>query len=212
MKCPKCQSENREGAEFCRECGHKLELACPQCGNMNPPGSKFCDGCGHDLTSAAEPIAKPLSFDEKLEKLQRYLPGGLTEKILAQRGKIEGEHRQVTVMFCDLKGFTPLSEKLGEEKVYSIMDELFDILIHKVHDYGGTVNELTGDGIIALFGAPIAMEDAPQRAIRSALAIQREMTSFSNRLKAESGIPPIKMRTGIHTGPLWSARWEMTSG
>jgi class 3 adenylate cyclase/tetratricopeptide (TPR) repeat protein len=200
MKCPKCQSENREGAEFCRECGHKLELACPQCGNMNPPGSKFCDGCGHDLTIAAEPTPKPLSFEEKLEKLQRYLPGGLTEKILAQRGKIEGEHRQVTVMFCDLKGFTPLSEKLGEEEVYSVMDELFNILIHKVHDYGGTVNELTGDGIIALFGAPIAMEDAPQRAIRSALAIQREMASFSNRLKAESGIPPIKMRTGIHTG------------
>jgi class 3 adenylate cyclase/tetratricopeptide (TPR) repeat protein len=202
MKCPKCQSENREGAEFCRECGHKLELACPQCGNMNPPGSKFCDGCGHDLTVAAEPTPKPLSFEEKLEKLQRYLPGGLTEKILAQRGKIEGEHRQVTVMFCDMEGFTPLSEKLGEEKVYSIMDELFNILIHKVHDYGGTVNELTGDGIIALFGAPIAVEDAPQRAIRSALAIQREMAGFSNRLKAESGIPPIKMRTGIHTGPV----------
>jgi class 3 adenylate cyclase/tetratricopeptide (TPR) repeat protein len=202
MKCPKCDSENREGAEFCRECGHKLELACPQCGNMNPLGSKFCDRCGHDLTGAAEPIAKPLSFDDKLEKLQCYLPGGLTEKILAQRGKIEGEHRQVTVMFCDIEGYASLSEKLGEEKIYSIMDKLFNILIHKVHEYGGTVNELTGDGIIALFGAPIAMEDAPQRAIRSALAIQREMAGFSNQLKAESGIPLIKMRIGIHTGPV----------
>jgi class 3 adenylate cyclase/tetratricopeptide (TPR) repeat protein/ABC-type lipoprotein export system ATPase subunit len=202
MKCPKCDSESREGAKFCRECGHKLELACPRCGNMNPPGSKFCDRCGHDLTGVAEPIAKPLSFDDKLEKLQCYLPGGLTEKILAQRGKIEGEHRQVTVMFCDIEGYASLSEKLGEEKIYSIMDKLFNIIIHKVHEYGGTVNELTGDGIIALFGAPIAMEDAPQRAIRSALAIQREMAGFSNQLKAESGIPLIKMRIGIHTGPV----------
>jgi class 3 adenylate cyclase/tetratricopeptide (TPR) repeat protein len=202
MKCPKCQLDNPEGAKFCNGCGNKLEFTCPQCGNMNPPGSRFCNECGHDLTSAAEPIAKPLSFDDKLGKLQRYLPGGLTEKILSQRGKIEGEHRQVTVMFCDMEGFTPLSEKLGEEKVYSVMDELFNILIHKVHYYGGTVNELTGDGIIALFGAPIAVEDAPQRAIRSALAIHREIISFSNRLKAESGITPIKMRTGIHTGPV----------
>jgi class 3 adenylate cyclase/tetratricopeptide (TPR) repeat protein len=179
-----------------------LELACPKCGNMNPPGSRFCNECGHDLTVATEPIVKPLSFDEKLEKLQRYLPGGLTEKILAQRGKIEGEHRQVTVMFCDLKGFTPLSEKLGDEKVYSIMDELFEMMIHKVHEYGGTVNKGTGDGIMALFGAPIAVEDAPQRAIRSALAIQREMTKFSGTLKGETEVPPLKMRIGINTGPV----------
>ena len=135
------------------------------------------------MAVAAELIPKALSFDEKLEKIQRYLPGELTEKILAQRGKIEGERRQVTVMFCDLKGFTPLSEKLGEEKVYSIMDELFEMMIHKVHEYGGTVNKGTGDGIMALFGAPIAVEDAPQRAIRSALAIQREMAKFSGTLK-----------------------------
>jgi len=200
MKCPKCQFNNREEAKFCKECGNKLELACPQCGNMNPPGSKFCDECGHDLTVAAAPIVKPLSFDEKLEKLQRYLPGDLTEKILAQKGKIEGERRQVTVMFCDLKGFTPLSEKLGEEKAYSIIDELFEMMVHKVHEYGGTVNKGTGDGIMALFGAPIAVEDAPQRAIRSALAIQREMTTFSHKLKEENEAPPIKMRVGIHTG------------
>jgi class 3 adenylate cyclase/tetratricopeptide (TPR) repeat protein len=105
-------------------------------------------------------------------------------------------------MFCDMKGFTPLSEKLGHEKVYSIMDEVFEILIHKILDYGGTVNKMTGDGIMALFGAPIALEHAPQRAIRSALAIHREMTRFSNRLKSESGIPPIKFRIGINTGPV----------
>ena len=82
------------------------------------------------------------------------------------------------------------------------MDEVYEILIHKVHEYEGTVNELTGDGIMALFGAPIALEDAPQRAIRSALAIHREMSKFSDKIKSESRIPPIKMRIGIHTGPV----------
>ncbi len=202
MKCPKCPFENPEGAKFCGLCGAKLEKICPQCNYSNPPEFNFCNECGHDLTVPSEQPPRELSFDEKLEKIQRYLPGGLTDKILAQRDKIEGERKQVTVMFCDMKGFTPLSEKLGHEKIYSIMDEVFEILIHKVLDYGGTVNKMTGDGIMALFGAPIALEHAPQRAIRSALAIQREMTKFSNRLKSESGIPPIKMRIGINTGPV----------
>jgi len=82
------------------------------------------------------------------------------------------------------------------------MDDVYEILIHKVHDYEGTVNELTGDGIIALFGAPIALEDAPQRAIRSALAIHREINKFSEQLKTEKRIPSVKMRIGIHTGPV----------
>ncbi len=139
MKCLKCQAENREGVKFCEQCGAKMESVCPNCGVNIPLGKKFCGDCGHDLAISSPPLPKVISFEEKLDKIQRYLPGGLTEKILSQRGKIEGEHRQVTVMFCDLKGFTPLSEKLGEEKVYSIMDELFEMMIHKVHEYGGTV-------------------------------------------------------------------------
>ena len=179
MKCPKCQFENKQDAAFCIECREKLEIACPQCGRMLALLAKFCDKCGHDLTTPSERPPADLSFEEKLDKIQRYLPGGLTEKILAQRGKIEGERKQVTVMFCDMEGFGLLSEKLGHEKVYSIMDEVFETLIHKVIDYGGTVNKMTGDGIMALFGAPIALEDAPQRAIRSALSIQREMARVS---------------------------------
>jgi len=106
-------------------------------------------------------------------------------------------------MFCDMEGFTPLSELLGIEDEYSIIDQVYEILIHKVHDYEGTVNEMTGDGIMALFGAPIALEDAPQRAIRSSLAIHREMAKFSDQLKQEKkDIPPVKMRIGIHTGPV----------
>jgi class 3 adenylate cyclase len=92
--------------------------------------------CGHNLTLPAEKPGQELTFDEKLEKIQKYLPGGLTEKILAQRGKIEGERKQVTVLFCDMEGSTPLIEKLGPEQAYSIMDQVYEILIHKVHEFG----------------------------------------------------------------------------
>ena len=203
MQCSKCQFENVDGAKFCNECGCKLEISCPDCSKINPPGSKFCNECGYNFTTPSEPVVKELSFDEKIDKIQRYLPKGLTEKILSQKSKIEGERKQVTVMFCDMEGFTPLSELLGIEEAYSIIDQVYEILIHKVHDYEGTVNEMTGDGIMALFGAPVALEDAPQRAIRSSLAIHREMAKFSDQLKQEKkGVPPVKMRIGIHTGPV----------
>ena len=181
----------------------ELDITCPKCGSTHPPDSNFCNKCGHDLSLPAEPIPKALSFEEKIDKIQRYLPKGLTEKILAQRDRIEGERKQVTVMFCDMEGYTALTEKLGLEEAYGIMDQIYEILIHKVHDYEGTVNEMTGDGILALFGAPIALEDAPQRAIRSALAVHREIAKFSDKLKQKGqGIPPLKMRIGIHTGPV----------
>ena len=202
MKCPKCQAENRETRKFCSECGAKLLLICPQCGFENLPRDKFCGECGHDLSLRSKPIPKELSLEEKLAKIQRYLPKDLTDKILAQRDKIEGERRQVTVMFCDMEGFAALTEKLGSEEMYSMMDEIYEILIHKVHDYEGTANELTGDGIMALFGAPIALEDAPQRAIRSALAIHREINKFNDKIKSESRMSPIRMRIGVHTGPV----------
>jgi class 3 adenylate cyclase len=202
MKCPKCNAENRDGARFCDECATPLVRKCPNCGIEVRPNAKFCDNCAHDLIQPGESPPADLSFEEKLDKIQRYLPNGLTEKILAQRGKIEGERKQVTVMFCDAEGFSLLSEKLGPEKVYSLMNEVFETLIHKVHEYGGTVNKMTGDGIMALFGAPIALEDAPQRAIRSALSIQREIAKSSDRTRAEMEMPPIKMRIGIHTGPV----------
>ena len=203
MKCPKCQTGNPEINKFCRECGTKLSLFCPQCDAEIPPGDKFCGLCGHNLTLPSKPTPKDLSFDEKIDKIQRYLPKGLTEKILSQRDKIEGERKQVTVMFCDMEGFTPLVEKLGAEDAYGIMDQVYEILIHKVHDYEGTVNEMTGDGIMALFGAPIALEDAPQRAIRSAMAIHREIAKFGDRIKQEKAdLLPVKMRIGIHTGPV----------
>ena len=161
MQCPKCQFENPKGVKFCVECGKKIELICPECGFPNSPNFKFCGECGHSFIVSSKRPPNELSFDEKIDKIQKYLPKGLPEKILAQRDRIEGERRQVTVMFCDMEGFTPLVEQQGAETAYSIMDQVYELLIHKVHDYEGTINEMTGDGIMALFGAPIALEDAP---------------------------------------------------
>ena len=202
MKCPQCQTENPDGFKFCGECGAKFGRICPNCNSVNPLHFSFCGECGHPLSLPANQAPLELSFDEKLRKIQKYLPSGLVKKILAQKGKIEGERRQVTVMFCDMEGFTPLSEKIGHEEAYALVDEIFEILIDMVHQYEGTLNELTGDGIMALFGAPIALEDAPQRAIRSAFAIHREMVKFSDRVMQERGLPPIRMRIGLHTGPV----------
>jgi hypothetical protein len=111
MRCPKCQFENPDGKKFCRECGSKLLLVCPKCAAEILPIDKFCGECGQDLKKPKEAPPKDLSFDEKLTKIQRYLPKGLTEKILAQKDRIEGERKQVTVMFCDMEGFTALSER-----------------------------------------------------------------------------------------------------
>jgi len=203
MKCPKCQFENPDEAKFCIECATPMEFHCPNCGAITPATGKFCMECAYDLSKPKEAPPKDLSFDEKIRKIQKYLPKGLTDKILSQRDRIEGERKHVTVMFCDMEGFTSLSDKLGPEEAYSIMDDVYEILIHKVHDYEGTVNEMTGDGIMALFGAPIALEDAPQRAIRSAYSIHREMSRFSDKIREEKkGLLPLKMRIGIHTGPV----------
>lgn len=203
MKCPQCRIENREGAKFCKKCGSKLEIICSKCGSQLSPDSLFCDECGSKIGNLTQVVSKEPALDEKLAKIQRYLPKGLTEKILSQRDRIEGERKQVTVMFCDMAGFTSLSERLDPEKAYAIVDQVYEILIHKVHEYDGTVNEMTGDGIMALFGAPIALEDAPQRAISSAIAIHRQMARLNDRLKHDmQDLPPLKMRIGLHTGPV----------
>lgn len=203
MECPQCRHGNREGAKFCAGCGIKLEISCRNCGHFNLHGSNYCEECGASLTGSSDKIPKEQSFTEKLDKLQRYLPQGLTEKILAHRDKIEGERKHVTVLFCDMAGFTPFVEKLGPEEAYGLMDRIYEVLIHKVHRYEGTVNEMTGDGVMALFGAPIALEDAPQRAIRSAMSIHREMVRFSHSMnQGNDGLPPVRMRVGINTGPV----------
>ena len=174
-------------------------MQCSICLFGNPEGARFCNQCGTFLYTTPHPDSPHQSFDEKLAKLQRYLPEGLTQKILSQRDRIEGERRQVTVMFCDMEGFTPLVDRLGAEAVYTVMGQIYEILIGQVHDFEGTINEMTGDGIMALFGAPIALEEAPQRAIWAARAIHREIAAFNMERR---GLETIRMRIGIHSGPV----------
>ena len=206
MRCSKCNAEISDDAKFCGSCGNKLEKVCPDCNLSNPAFNRFCEGCGQKFSTdiiRSEATSQSLFQDENLAKIQKYLPKGIAEKILSQKGRIEGERKQVTVMFCDLVGFTSIGERLDPEDLYPILEKVQKILIHKVHHYEGVVNKMIGDGIMALFGAPIALEDAPQRAIRSAFSIHREIAKYSDSLKEiQVDLPPLKMRIGIHTGPV----------
>lgn len=130
MKCPKCRFENPPGVKFCVECRSKLEILCSKCGYGNCLSYKFCGECGQSLIPSTKLSPKDLSFAEKFDKIQRYLPKGLTDKILAQKKRIEGERKVVTIMFCDMKGFTPLTEKLGPEETFFLMDKVFEIFIN----------------------------------------------------------------------------------
>jgi class 3 adenylate cyclase len=177
-------------------------MKCQRCGFESPAEMHFCGKCGCQLTASPDLSSQTHLLEEKLARIQRYLPESLAKKILAQKDRIEGERRQVTILFCDLKGFTPLTHELGPEETFALMERVIDIVILKIHQYEGTVNEIRGDGILALFGAPIALEDAPQRAIRSALAIHQEMIWFNKNHRGNSKVPPILFRIGINTGPV----------
>ncbi len=195
MKCPGCGFINPEGAKFCKECGCKIEIICPECAKPIPPDSKFCLECGHDLK---KPKTSP-PID--LKQPQSYTPKHLAEKILTTRVAIEGERKLVTVMFADVAGFTAMSEKLDPEDVHRIMDGCFHILMEEIHKYEGTVNEFRGDGLMALFGAPIAHEDHAQRACYAALNIQKALAAYQEKLKQAYGID-FKMRIGLNSGTL----------
>ena len=195
MKCPKCQFDNPEGSKFCNECGNKLELVCPECGKVNPLGSKFCNGCGHDLGKTKE--APPVDYDQP----QSYTPKYLADKILTTRTSVEGERKLVTVLFADVANYTSMSEKLDPEEVHQIMDGCFKILMDEIHRYEGTINQFTGDGVMALFGAPVAHEDHAQRACHAALAIQRALEGYSDNLEKRLGLT-FRMRVGLNSGPV----------
>jgi predicted nucleic acid-binding Zn ribbon protein len=169
MRCPECKTDFPEGARFCKECGRKVEAACQECGKGIPPDSKFCPECGWDLRKPRDLPA----VDYRQPKT--YTPKHLAEKILTTRSTLEGERKLVTVMFADVAGFTALSEKLDPEEVHRIMDGCCRILVDEIHRLEGTVGEFRGDGVMALFGAPIAHEDHAQRAWHAALAIQQAL-------------------------------------
>jgi class 3 adenylate cyclase/tetratricopeptide (TPR) repeat protein len=195
MKCVNCQSDNREGVKFCEECGAKMELVCPGCGARILAGKKFCGECGYDLKTRKEPA--PINYSQP----QSYTPKFLADKILTSRSTMEGERKLVTVLFADVANFTTMSEKLDPEEVHTIMDGCFKILMDEIHKYEGTINQFTGDGVMALFGAPVAHEEHAQRACHAALSIQKEVSTYGEKVKKETGVD-FKMRIGLNSGPV----------
>jgi hypothetical protein len=149
MECPQCGFENQVEAKFCTECGRKLEKVCPVCGQKNLPGGKFCQECGESLigTAAPAPRPEPTQYIPRTDfnNPQSFTPKAIAEKILASRPAMEGERKQVTVLFSDVAGFTAMSEHLDPEEVHQIMEGGLNILLEEIHRYEGTVVNFTGD-------------------------------------------------------------------
>ena len=194
MHCLRCQTDNRAGRKFCAACGQALSITCPHCAFVNEPEDRFCGGCGQALTP---PTLTPVGASEPAPRT--YTPRHLADKILTARSALEGERKQVTVLFADTAGFTALARDLDPEVVHEVMDQCFALLTAEVHRFEGTINQYTGDGIMALFGAPIAHEDSPRRAVHAALGMQRALDAFGRELQSQRGFR-VQMRVGINTG------------
>jgi class 3 adenylate cyclase/tetratricopeptide (TPR) repeat protein len=193
MRCPRCQHENPADALFCEECGARHSLTCPGCHTANQPGAKFCRRCGETLL--APEAAAPAS---PFESPAAYTPRYLAKKILTSRSALEGERKQVTVLFVDVSGFTTLSERLDPEAVHGLMSRAFELMLAEVHRYEGTVNQFLGDGIMALFGAPIAHENHAGRAVHAALGIRRALEAYQDDLEPRH--ISFTVRQGLNTG------------
>ena len=197
LACASCGHPNRERARFCGGCGVSLEASrCPACGSENPSGQPFCDECGSKLDGQAEvpPASAPAFTPEPVE-----LPEHLTRKIRDQAAGLAGERKQVTVLFADVMGSMELAERLDPEQWRQIMERFFAILCEGVHRFEGTVDKFTGDGIMALFGAPIAHEDHAQRAGYAALHLQEQLASYAAEIRQEHGLN-FSVRMGLNSG------------
>jgi class 3 adenylate cyclase/tetratricopeptide (TPR) repeat protein len=198
MRCPHCQHENREGARFCAACGSSLAAKCPVCGSQPPPGAAFCDHCGTPLIGTT-PAAIPAPLAPRPQTPQAYTPTHLAEKILTSRAALEGERKQVTVLFADLKGSMELLADRDPEEARQLLDPVLERMMAAVHRYEGTVNQVMGDGIMALFGAPIAHEDHAVRACYAALAMQEAIGRYTEDLRRAHGIE-VQIRVGLNSG------------
>jgi class 3 adenylate cyclase/tetratricopeptide (TPR) repeat protein len=190
--CLSCRHEPPSGSQFCNRCGAPLELRCPSCDNTVPPGSQFCNSCGHSLA--------PITPTTPPDRTPRdYTPKHLADKILRSKSALEGERKQVTVLFADVKGSMELAEQVDSEEWHAILDRFFQILADGVHRFEGTVNQYTGDGIMALFGAPIAHEDHAQRACWAALHLRDELRRYADELRVERALN-FSTRMGMNSG------------
>ena len=195
MTCPKCSFQNPPHAKYCIECGARMELTCPMCGTVMPHPGRFCMECGASLAAAAPRVA----FAQK--GAQSYTPKFLVDKILSMRSSMEGERKLVTVLFADISNFTTIAERLDPEDVHGILDGTFRILMDEIHKVEGTVNQFTGDGIMALFGAPVAHEDHAQRACHAALQIQNGVRAYAETVRNRYGVD-FALRLGLNSGPV----------
>src|SRR5881409_1721713 len=195
MKCRRCQAENREAARFCRECGATFAHVCSSCGANVAAGSKFCDGCGVLLAPPGAAGPGPARFAVP----ESYTPKHLAEKILTSKSALEGERKQVTVLFADLKGSMELLADRDPEEARKILDPVLERMMEAVHRYEGTVNQVMGDGIMALFGAPLAHEDHAVRACYAALRMQETVKQYADEIRRVEAIP-VQIRVGLNSG------------
>jgi class 3 adenylate cyclase/predicted ATPase len=189
VRCAKCGTDNRDGRRFCSKCGGALARSCPRCGAPNEPGDDFCGDCGASLTPSPTAHTEPAKAAEPAIRIASE----------ASSASLEGERKTVTALFADIKGSTELMEDLDPEEARAIIDPALKLMIDAAHRYDGYVVQSTGDGIFALFGAPLAHEDHPQRALYAALRMQEEMSRYSAKVIADGGMP-IEARVGVNTG------------
>jgi class 3 adenylate cyclase len=190
MKCPRCQNENPPHAKFCLECGARLATVCAKCQSDLPAGARFCSECGEPVpASAASRFAAP----------EAYTPKHLAEKILTSKTALEGERKQVTVLFADLKGSMELLADRDPEEARKLLDLVVALMMEAVHHFEGMVNEVRGDGIMALFGAPLAHEDHAKRACYAALRMQEAVRRHADEVRRREGLL-LQIRVGINSG------------
>jgi class 3 adenylate cyclase/tetratricopeptide (TPR) repeat protein len=197
MRCSACGADNPPGAKFCNGCGAPLSAACASCGHSNAPGSRFCNECGRALTTltrSSEPAPERASAPP-----ESYTPRHLAEKILAGRDALAGERKQVTVLFADVVGSTELIQGRDPEEAQRLLDGVVQVMMDAVHHYEGTVSRLMGDGLMAMFGAPVAHEDHAVRACYAALGMVDGVRRHGEAARRAHGITPT-IRVGLSTG------------
>jgi len=199
VRCTTCDKENPADALFCQGCGRRLELTCTACAAINSRDANFCKKCGTRLTADPSPTTLSANAQGAFAGSSTNDP---TVKLDAPLSDIiEGERKTVTALFADIKGSMELMEELDPEEARAIVDPALKLMMDAVHRYGGYIVQSTGDGIFALFGAPVAHEDHPQRALYGALRMQEEMRRYAEHLRAEKGIN-LQVRVGVNTGEM----------
>jgi class 3 adenylate cyclase/tetratricopeptide (TPR) repeat protein len=192
MNCPRCHTENREDRRFCGRCGLAFASRCPSCGFSNEASQRFCGGCGASLAPAGQ-------LEPRFGTPQSYTPKHLAERILGSRTALEGERKLVTVLFADLQSSMELLVDRDPEEARKILDPVLELMMEAVHRYEGTVNQVMGDGIMALFGAPLAHEDHAIRGCYAALRMQQSIRRYAEEVRQSLGVA-VRIRVGLNSG------------